>query len=304
MTNQHTTDHRDRSYAERTSRLGDLVPPLADRHVLVVGCGSVGSMMADILARHGVGSFTLVDPDYVELPNLSRSPYGRADVGRPKVEALADHLRSIDGSVRMTVIDGRLDRDGEIEQAEHIKHADLVVVATDDPVAQASLNHRCYALGRPAIFPALYRGAAAGEIVITVPEATHCWTCATGSRPDAERPQEKDYGTGRLVGETALGTDILTVVSVAAKQALGLLTGSSTPVGLQTLTAVSRHSMCIISTEAEWSWFPQIFGAVPGQFAPQSIWLDVTGSPECPVCGTNRQAPLPPLDLSALTVEL
>lgn len=288
-------------HSERTSRLGGLVPPLANRHVLVVGCGSVGSTMADVLARHGVGCFTLIDPDTVEAPNLSRSTYRHADVGRPKVDALAEHLTDIDPGLTVRVIHGTLARLPETQQAEIIGAVDLVIGAADDPVAQASLDHRCYALGVPAVFPALYRAAAAGELVITVPEATPCWSCATGSRGNHGTSEEKDYGTGRLNGETALGADILTVVSVAAKHAVGLLAGPSSPAGTLTLTSVARHSMCIVATSPEWDWFPQVFGQASGQYAPQSVWLSVTGSTDCPVCGPVRQPPMPSLDLRSVT---
>lgn len=284
----------------RTARVARLVPPLADRSVLVVGCGSVGSSMADVLVRHGVGGFTLVDPDVVEAPNLSRSVYRHGDIGRPKVEALADHLRAVDPATQVELVRQPLSGLPETRRAAVISGSSVVIAATDDPVTQAALNHRCYALGIPAVFPALYRGAHAGEVVITVPDATPCWACATGSSTSKAATGEKDYGTGRLAAETALGADILTVVSVAAKHTLGLLSGGSSPAGAVTLRALARHSMCILATAPEWDWFPRTFVSAPGQFAPQAVWLNVTGSPECPVCGVERQVPLPPFDRSSL----
>jgi hypothetical protein len=285
----------------RTARITGLVPSLSDRHVLVVGCGSVGSTIADVLVRHGVGTITLVDPDEVEAPNLSRSTYTGVDRGRPKVDALADHLLRIDPGTSVTGHHCELDALLELQLADLLQQVDLVVGTLDDPVAQGALDHRATAIGRPVVHCALYRGAAAGEIVVNIPGATPCWACATGQRAtshgaDGEHLRgEQDYGTGRLAAETALGADILTVVSVAAKLSIGLLCGPSSPVGAHTLTAIARHSMCIIATSAGWEWFPANFGETPGQFAPQSVWLRVLGSSECPVCGEHRVAPQAPL---------
>lgn len=63
--------------------------------VIVCGCGSVGSLAALDLARSGVGRFLLVDEDLLSIENLCRHQCGLADVGRRKVEAVADRIRQI-----------------------------------------------------------------------------------------------------------------------------------------------------------------------------------------------------------------
>ena len=66
---------------------------LRSARVAVVGLGAVGSWVACCLVQTGVRRFVLVDPDVVELSNLHRQlGYRTADVGRPKVDALADAL--------------------------------------------------------------------------------------------------------------------------------------------------------------------------------------------------------------------
>jgi sulfur carrier protein ThiS adenylyltransferase len=61
----------------------------------VVGCGGLGSNAAVALVRAGVGRLILVDRDLVEASNLNRQYFFQADIGRRKVEALADHLHAI-----------------------------------------------------------------------------------------------------------------------------------------------------------------------------------------------------------------
>src|SRR5436190_10711807 len=72
--------------------------------VVIAGVGALGSSMAEILARAGVGMLRLVDRDYLELHNLQRqSLYTEADVdsGLPKAAAAARHIAEINSEVRV-----------------------------------------------------------------------------------------------------------------------------------------------------------------------------------------------------------
>lgn len=72
---------------------------LGRKTVAVAGCGGLGSNAAVALVRCGVGHLILVDHDRVEPSNLNRQHFFRDDIGRLKVEALADHLRRIEPTV-------------------------------------------------------------------------------------------------------------------------------------------------------------------------------------------------------------
>lgn len=72
----------------------DVQSNLARIRIAVVGLGSVGSIVAEALARMGVQDITLLDFDAVELVNLDRVLHAtRRDVGRAKVDVAAQHLR-------------------------------------------------------------------------------------------------------------------------------------------------------------------------------------------------------------------
>src|SRR5678815_2626390 len=65
-------------------------------HVCVVGIGGVGSWAAEALARSGIGQLTLVDLDEVCVSNVNRQLHAlNADVGRAKVEVMAERVRGI-----------------------------------------------------------------------------------------------------------------------------------------------------------------------------------------------------------------
>ncbi len=71
---------------------------LSDR-VHIVGCGSVGSTVAENLARSGVTKFGLWDFDKVEPHNLANQMFRQKDIGKPKVDALLDILYEINEDV-------------------------------------------------------------------------------------------------------------------------------------------------------------------------------------------------------------
>src|SRR5688572_9763698 len=92
----------------------DLVTPEQLRTpVTIVGAGGIGSPVALALAKMGCREIRLYDPDTIEPHNLPNQLYRLRDVGRPKVEALAEILREyteVTVSAHLERVDGqRLD---------------------------------------------------------------------------------------------------------------------------------------------------------------------------------------------------
>ncbi|MCY1036817.1 ThiF family adenylyltransferase [Corallococcus sp. BB11-1] len=86
--------------AELRSR-GALPAELQRSWVLLLGAGSLGSAVAELLVRGGVTRMVIVDPDVVEAGNLVRHTLNLTDVGAPKAQALAERLRSISPDVQV-----------------------------------------------------------------------------------------------------------------------------------------------------------------------------------------------------------
>jgi len=63
--------------------------------VAIAGLGGLGSNIAVMLARSGIGRLRLLDFDRVELTNLNRQAYDLSHLGQPKTEALAEILKKI-----------------------------------------------------------------------------------------------------------------------------------------------------------------------------------------------------------------
>ena len=69
----------------------------------VIGCGSIGSNIAELLARYGIENITIWDYDIVEPHNLANQIYTTDDIGKDKTKALADKLYAINPALKKTL---------------------------------------------------------------------------------------------------------------------------------------------------------------------------------------------------------
>jgi len=108
----------------------------------IAGAGGLGSNCAAALARAGVGRLVIADFDTVSEPNLDRQYYFRSQIGRPKVEALAENLAAIDPSV---MVETRLLRLAPAAARAIYAGCDVIVEAFDDAGAKDMLIETCLA---------------------------------------------------------------------------------------------------------------------------------------------------------------
>jgi len=69
----------------------------------IIGCGSVGSTVAELIARFGLENINLYDFDVVESHNLVNQMFTTEDLYKPKVEATKKHLEEINPALKETV---------------------------------------------------------------------------------------------------------------------------------------------------------------------------------------------------------
>src|ERR1700690_2610058 len=82
---------------------------LKNAKVLCIGTGGLGAPLGLYLAAAGVGRIGLVDFDTVDFTNLQRQVlFGTNDVGRPKIEAAAEHLRNLNPLIQIDSFETRL----------------------------------------------------------------------------------------------------------------------------------------------------------------------------------------------------
>jgi tRNA A37 threonylcarbamoyladenosine dehydratase len=117
-------------------------------HVLVAGLGGVGSWAVEALARSGIGELTLVDFDHIAVSNINRQLHAIEDnFGKSKSEAMAERVRQINPSIKLSVIDEFLTPDNLDEHLR--KNAEnpyfVVLDATDDVKMKIALAAYCEA---------------------------------------------------------------------------------------------------------------------------------------------------------------
>ena len=74
-------------------------PDMIHERIHIIGCGSVGGCVAELLARFGIKKMTLYDFDIVEEKNVVNQIYDYRHIGMPKVDALASILADINPDV-------------------------------------------------------------------------------------------------------------------------------------------------------------------------------------------------------------
>jgi len=148
---------------------------LAAAKVTVLGVGGNGGVASLALAAAGVGRVHCVDPDVVELSNLSRQVlYAEADIGAPKAEAAVRRLRALNSDI---VITGERLRVSSADDAAGLASGcDVLLMAADEPAdARIWVNRACIAAGRPWVDVGYY-----GPLVqasVYVPGEGGCWEC-------------------------------------------------------------------------------------------------------------------------------
>ncbi|PKM31199.1 MAG: tRNA cyclic N6-threonylcarbamoyladenosine(37) synthase TcdA [Gammaproteobacteria bacterium HGW-Gammaproteobacteria-11] len=74
-------------------------------HVAVIGIGGVGSWVAEALGRTGIGRISLIDMDEICVTNTNRQlPAMTGQIGRSKVEAMAERLRAINPACEVNAV--------------------------------------------------------------------------------------------------------------------------------------------------------------------------------------------------------
>lgn len=115
---------------------GEQKEKLAEARVAVAGLGGLGSNIAVMLARSGVGHMLLVDFDVVDVTNLNRQAYMIPQLGKPKAEALREIVEQINPYLDITYLQRKVTPDNVQELFEGY---DIVCEAFDRADQKAML---------------------------------------------------------------------------------------------------------------------------------------------------------------------
>lgn len=190
---------------------------LGGASVTIIGCGAMGSALANNLARAGVGRLRIVDRDFVETNNLQRQTlYDEADAANatPKAVAAAQRLRAVNSSIRVEPVVSDFTADNALDLLDDV---DLAMDGTDNFETRYLLNDASLKLGIPWIYSGVI--AAYGVSMTVLPGETACLRCAFPERPLPGTTPTCDTA-GILNGIVAA------IGGVSSTEALKLLVGS------------------------------------------------------------------------------
>lgn len=191
---------------------------LAQSKVVIIGCGALGAVQAETLARAGVGQLLLVDRDFVEESNLQRQiMFDESDALNrlPKAVAAASRIARVNSDIQVEP----LVTDVNFENIEEIiAGASIVMDGTDNFETRFLINDACVKSQTPWVY-----GAAVGSYGLTmtiVPGGSPCLRCVLEAMPEP--------GSGPTCDTAGVIMPIVTTIaSIQAAEALKLLTGQT-----------------------------------------------------------------------------
>ena len=138
---------------------------LANKRVLVAGCGGLGGYVIENLGRIGVGHLRLVDGDVFEESNLNRQLLSsHMNLGRPKALAAKQRLQAVNPNIEVEDFQTRINAENA---SQLLQGCDLVVDCLDNVSSRKVLQSACEEAGL-----ALVHGAVAGwrgQVAVIMP---------------------------------------------------------------------------------------------------------------------------------------
>ncbi|NRA39304.1 MAG: ThiF family adenylyltransferase [Planctomycetes bacterium] len=191
---------------------------IIDSSVAIIGCGALGTLACEILARAGVGHIRLIDRDFVEYSNLQRqSLFTEADAEQriPKVIAAQHAIAAINSDVE---IDAHIADLHAGNVADLLSSVDLIIDACDNFITRHIVNDFACSVGCPWIYAACVGSYACGMNII--PGQTPCLSCIQDELPAAGDSPSCDSGG-------IIAPAVYAAASRQIAEALKILSGNS-----------------------------------------------------------------------------
>lgn len=199
---------------------------------LILGCGALGTVSANILARAGVGHLIIVDRDFIDITNLQRQIlFDEADIaaGLPKTEAARRKLQQINSQIKVTAVVDDINHKN-LEQLA--SDADLLIDGLDNFETRYLANDYAVKHGKPYVYGgAIGTTGMAFTVLPHSPDGRLPWeTLSSGSKASPcfrclfEQPPAGESPTCDTVG--VLGPTVSLIANYQAAEALKILTGN------------------------------------------------------------------------------
>jgi len=208
--------------AARVARSGRQSVELGSHRAAVVGVGALGSFIADMLVRAGIGHLTLVDDDVVMPGNLVRHLVGPEAVGLAKPVAVKNHLVGVHG-----LDPSRIDAHSQVVTTSDaaialVRDHDLVVNATADFAVTALFHTVAKALDKSFLSVAMQNSGGTFRLDV-VPPLDGAPILTDSSLPSESSDSEYfESGCGSPVSPTPPHA-VIEAAAASVRHAIGLL---------------------------------------------------------------------------------
>ena len=180
----------------------------------LIGCGALGSAIANNLVRAGVGLLRIADKDYPEIHNLHRQVlFTEQDVALrvPKAEAAAAHLREVNSEVMVEPLVGTIDTDTIAAFADGLH---IMVDGTDNFATRFVINDHAVRHQIPWVYGGVI--GSSGMSMTVVPGDGPCLRCFVRDLPSREHSPTADVAG-------VLNTIVALIASVEANEVVKLV---------------------------------------------------------------------------------
>jgi sulfur-carrier protein adenylyltransferase/sulfurtransferase len=270
------------SEAERNDRLDPSHDVLKERKIAVIGCGSMGSKVATMLARSGINQFVLVDSDVFLSENLVRNDFDWRDVGSDKVDATASKVQLVNAKAvcvkHKRTLGGQGSSGGIESLIDVLETCDLLIDCTAKIAAFEVLSAVSSFAKRTVIWGEVFAGGIGGLIARSRPgrepnssnirRTIEAW-CAESGTPIARAPAP--YEGGEDAPAVANDADVSVIASHVAAMSIDTLLGRQPSAYL--------HAAYLIGLQAGWI-FTQAFETYPIEVGPPEESTSVEVDPE------------------------
>jgi ThiF family len=178
------------------------VEKLQNKGCLLLGCGSVGSRVGELLIKSGVGLLWLADKDELRAGNVSRHVLGLDYIGQNKAEGLKKFLHKRNPQARIGTHTTDIMYSPQ-KLTDMISETDVIVSCLGNDAAELYVSQATALGGKPVLFCRTYLRGRLGEIFISRPNGqAACFNCASLylNAPDCPVPRPPELPYSELVG--------------------------------------------------------------------------------------------------------
>jgi len=253
---------------------------------VLVGCGSVGSLVALELAKAGVGRFLLIDNDILGYHNLCRHQCGLLDVGRYKTEAVRDRILQINPTAKV-VVQNCIIQEVPLKVFDEFCDKDTIVIGgADNRQGDLYANQIAKEVGMPLMSIGCWERAFAGEIFYCLPEGMPDYSdfmYALGDVSGRVNQNRKFYTNEEELEkasfEPGISVDIDFVTVIATKLAIDILNRYNPNYTQRLLGHLSQYTLVcntnnpkVGGENAEIFSYPlQVTTSIQVEYAPKDI---------------------------------